>query len=168
MNLKVIEKEDLTLVKEWVNNLDFGGEYEPITQETLGDVEKEFDGLDGGQWFFVEKKDGRKLGYVAHYLVAGKVPEIGYALAPSERGKGYGTEAVKIIVDYLFLARPVVRIQATTDPNNLASQKLLRKAGFKREGTIRKHIFMRGEWRDSYLYSILREEWKRPKALIRT
>ena len=97
VNLKIIEKEDLSLVKEWMSNLDFGGEYEPITQESLADVEKEYDGLDGGQWFFVEKKDGSKIGYIAHYLAAGKVTEIGYALVPNERGKGYGTEAVKIL-----------------------------------------------------------------------
>jgi len=168
VNLRIIEKEDLSLVKDWVNNLDFGGEYEPVIQETLADVEKEYSRLNGGQWFFVEKKDGSKLGYVAHYLAAGKLTEIGYALVPNERGKGYGTEAVRIIVDYLFLARSIVRIQATTDPKNLASQRLLEKAGFKREGTIRKHIFMRGEWRDSYLYSILKEEWKEPRILAKS
>ena len=34
VNLRIIEKEDLTLVKEWVNNIEFAGEYEPISQET--------------------------------------------------------------------------------------------------------------------------------------
>ena len=167
VNLRIIEKEDLSLVKDWVNNLDFGGEYEPITQESLADLEKEYDGLNGGQWFFVEKKDGSKIGHVAHYLAAGKATEIGYALIPNERGKGYGTEAVKIVVDYLFLARPIVRIQVITDTRNLASQRLLETAGFEREGIIRKDIFIRGEWRDSVLYSLLREEWKEPRILTK-
>jgi RimJ/RimL family protein N-acetyltransferase len=51
---------------------------------------------------------------------------------------------------------------------NLASQKVLEKAGFKREGILRKSAFERGEWRDFYVYSILREEWKEPKILTRT
>jgi RimJ/RimL family protein N-acetyltransferase len=43
---------------------------------------------------------------------------------------------------------------------------VLEKAGFTLEGTIRKHV--RGERRDAYLFSILREEWKEPKILTRT
>jgi RimJ/RimL family protein N-acetyltransferase len=45
-------------------------------------------------------------------LTQGKLTAIGYALLPNERGKGYGSEAVKIIVDYLFLSKNMVRIQA--------------------------------------------------------
>jgi RimJ/RimL family protein N-acetyltransferase len=42
----------------------------------------------------------------------------------------------------------------------------LGKAGFKKEGVVRKSLFTRGEWRNMILYSILREEWKEPKILI--
>jgi ribosomal-protein-alanine N-acetyltransferase len=51
---------------------------------------------------------------------------------------------------------------------NVGSQKVLEKAGFKMEGTIRKAFFLRGYLRDSILYSILRDEWKEPKILVRT
>jgi len=61
-----------------------------------------------------------------------------------------------------------MRIQAQTDQRNVASQRVLEKAGFKKEGTLRKNFFMRGEWTDDYIYSILREEWKEPKILTRT
>jgi RimJ/RimL family protein N-acetyltransferase len=98
---------------------------------------------------------------------AGKQLEVGFFLVPSERGKGYGTEALKIIVDYLFLSRSTMRIQVQTDPRNLASQRILEKAGFVKEGTLRKNFFMRGELRDCLLYSILREEWKEPKILTK-
>ena len=94
--------------------------------------------------------------------------EIAYGLNPNERGKGYGTEAVQLVVDYLFLSKDLARIQAIADVRNKASQRVLEKAGFQREGTIRKSIFNRGELRDYYLYSILREEWKEPKILAKT
>jgi RimJ/RimL family protein N-acetyltransferase len=87
---------------------------------------------------------------------------------PNERGKGYCSEAVKIMVDYLFLSKDTGRIQAQTDPRNIASQKVLEKVGFKKEGILRRSFFTRGEWRDAYVYSILREEWKEPKILTRT
>jgi RimJ/RimL family protein N-acetyltransferase len=71
------------------------------------------------------------------------------------------------MVDFLFLSRETMRIQATTDTRNLGSQKVLEKTGFKREGTLRKYGFVRGELRDQYLYSILREEWKESQILTR-
>jgi ribosomal-protein-alanine N-acetyltransferase len=61
-----------------------------------------------------------------------------------------------------------MRVQAITDVRNAGSQKVLGKAGFKKEGTLRKLLFMRGDWRDACVYSILREEWKEPKILART
>ena len=94
--------------------------------------------------------------------------EIGYALIPAERGNGYCTEAVKIMVDYLFMSRNIVRIQAATNSENKISQKVLETAGFQREGTERKGIFVYGKWADLYIYGILRDDWKEPKILTKT
>jgi ribosomal-protein-alanine N-acetyltransferase len=98
-------------------------------------------------------------------MVSGQHFEIGYRLVPQARNKGYCTEAARVLVDFLFLSKNIVRIQAKTNPRNVASQRVLEKAGFKREGLIRKDVFIRGQWQDSVLYSIFREEWKKPKIL---
>jgi RimJ/RimL family protein N-acetyltransferase len=164
VNLDIVEKADLSILRSWFNDLDSMGEFEPISQETLGDLEKQYDNLVGGQWFFVEKKDGTKIGYIAHFKSKGCVG-IWYMLIPKERRKGYGSEAVRIMVDYLFLSREIVRIQAETHPDNIASQKVLEKSGFTMEGLIRKSFFSRGRYRDTAMWSILREEWKEPKIL---
>jgi RimJ/RimL family protein N-acetyltransferase len=141
------------------------GQYEPILQETRVSLEKQYDRLTEGQWFFVEKRDGKKIGYICHYLAGAKLTEIGYAIVPGERRKGYGTEAVMIMVDYLFLSKNIPRIQVQTDEENRASQRILKKSEFKKEGIIRKSFFFRGEWRNQALFSILRDEWKKPKIL---
>ena len=168
MNLRLEEKEDMKLVSEWLNNPDYFGEYVPLKQQSRTELEKGYDTMPPEvRWFIIEKKDESKIGSIGHFP-AGKLFEIGYAIIPSERGKGCCTEAVKIMVDYLFLSKDIGRIQAHTDIRNAASQKVLEKVGFKKEGTIRKSNFIRGEWRDTYLYSILREEWKEPKILTRT
>jgi RimJ/RimL family protein N-acetyltransferase len=135
------------------------------------EAEKMFENPHEEKSFIIEKKDGSKIGFIAHFYVlhvAGRQLEIGYSLVPSERGKGYCTEAAQLMVDYLFLSKDTMRIQAQTDPRNVASHKVLEKVGFKKEGTLRKSFFMRGEWRDAYIYSILREEWKEPKILTKT
>jgi RimJ/RimL family protein N-acetyltransferase len=86
---------------------------------------------------------------------------------PSERKKGYATEATELMVDYLFLSKEIARVQAIVDVRNKASQRVLEKAGFQREGTVRDGYFNRGEWRSEYIYGFLRKEWKEPKILTK-
>jgi ribosomal-protein-alanine N-acetyltransferase len=171
VNLRVMEREDLPLFAEWVNKPGFLGEYNGLMQLSRSEAEKMVENPYELKYFVIEKKDGSKIGLIFHFYVlhpAGRQLEIGYALVPSERGKGHCTEAIRIMVDYLFLSRDTMRVQACTDTRNLASQKVLEKTGFKREGVSRKNFFTRGRWTDDYLYSILREEWKEPKILTRT
>jgi RimJ/RimL family protein N-acetyltransferase len=164
-----MEKEDLPLFQEWVNNPGFMGEYLPPTQWSTAESEAFEASPFEPKAFMVEKKDGSKIGYIEHYYMLhpfmGKLLEIDYALLPSERGKGYCTEAVQLMIDYLFLSMDVNRIQATASTKNKGSQKVLEKAGFTREGTIRKSVS--GARRDEFLYSILSEEWKEPKILTK-
>lgn len=90
-----MEKEDLPIVKDWVNDHTFLGEFEPSLQETKASLEKQYEQLSEGQWFFVGKKGGARIGYVCHYLAWGRLTEIGYALVPSERGKGMALKLSK-------------------------------------------------------------------------
>jgi RimJ/RimL family protein N-acetyltransferase len=175
VNLRIVEKEDLPLIAEWMNNPEFWGQYFSPIQRTRTQMEKAFESnsLDPLEYrqFIIEKKDGTKIGGIAHFNMLApymKMLEIGYALLPSERGKGYCTEAAKIMVDYLFLSKDIACIQATTDVGNVASQKVLENAGFQKEGIMRKRFFSNGAWRDTVLFSILREEWKEPKIFTKT
>jgi RimJ/RimL family protein N-acetyltransferase len=168
VNLRIMEKEDLPFYVNWVNDPAFFGEYNPVEQTTKAEMEKNYGtSPPERKRFFIEKKDGTKIGVIGVFPV-GDLWEIGFTLIPSQRGKGYGPEAVTIMVDYLFLSRDLVRIQANTDLRNMASQSLLERTGFKREGVVRKSMFIHGQWRDLLLYSILREEWKEPKILTKT
>jgi ribosomal-protein-alanine N-acetyltransferase len=169
VNLRVVEKEDLPTVAEWFNNPEFSGEYDPLDeQQSMVDIEKRYGNLGPDQkWFIIEKKDRTTIGFAGSFVV-GRLLEIGYALVSSERGKGFGTETARILVDYVFLSKDIVRIQAGTHIENKASQKVLEKAGFTREGIVRKEMFVRRKWADFYRYSILREEWKTSKILTRT
>jgi len=163
-----MEKEDLPLIAEWMNNLEFSGEYERLRQLSKSELQKGFDSKpqDVGA-FFIEKKDGTKVGGISHGP-QGKAQELGFNILPNERRKGYCSEALMIMVDYLFLSKDIVRIQAHVDVRNEGSQRTLEKAGFKKEGLIRKDDFVYGKWTDDYIYSILREEWTEPKILTRT
>ena len=175
VNLRVMDSDDVDFVVECRNSMDFWGEYISADQISKAEWLKHYDNpsnlgiLIESKTFIVQKKDGTKIGFINHRLnLPYKWMEISYSLVPNERKKGYGTEAVQVIVDYLFLSKDVARIHAFADVRNRASQRVLEKAGFQREGTMRKCVFNRGQLRDYCIYSILREEWKEPKILTRT
>ena len=173
VNLRLVEREDVDFMVECFNNVDFWGEYDPIVPQRLkAERLSQFDNpsqlaiLTERVRFVVQEKAGAKVGFIGHWLAQpNRWMEIGYNIIPSKRSKGYGTEVVQLIVDYLFLSRDIVRIQAVTDVRNKASQRVLEKAGFKKEGTVRKSGFVRGKWSNAHLFSVLREEWKQPKIL---
>lgn len=83
---------------------------------------------------------------------------IGCTLLPEHRGRGIGTEAQRLLVEYLFATTPAVRIEADTDVDNRAERACLEKIGFTQEGVLRRVGFRAGSWRDVVRYSLLRGE----------
>lgn len=81
--------------------------------------------------------------------------EIGYGLHPDWWGRGLGTDLARTLLTFGFRELGLHRIEATADPRNTASQRVLEKAGMRREGLIREHMLIRGRWRDSLSYAIL-------------
>jgi RimJ/RimL family protein N-acetyltransferase len=85
---------------------------------------------------------------------------IGMGMSKLEyRNKGYGKEAVKLIIEYGFNNYGLERITANTLETNIPAQKSLEKLGFKLEGKERKAIYFAGEKYDRYNYGILVEEY---------
>lgn len=83
--------------------------------------------------------------------------ELGYYIAEEYWGKGIMTEAVKQICKYVFEKSDVIRIYAEPFAYNMASCRVLEKAGFQYEGTLRKNAVKNGKIIDMKMYSILKE-----------
>jgi RimJ/RimL family protein N-acetyltransferase len=79
-------------------------------------------------------------------------------LLPEHRGQGHGTTAQRQLADYLLATTTVHRLEATTEIDNTAEQRALERAGFVREGLLRGRGFVRGQWRDGYMYARLRHD----------
>ena len=80
--------------------------------------------------------------------------ELGYFIGEPFWGKGIATEAVKQMVEYGFKNFDVVRIFARPFGNNIPSQKVLEKAGFKLEARIEKNIYKNDDFLDELIYAI--------------
>lgn len=85
---------------------------------------------------------------------------IGYCFNRHFWGQGYATEAAKVLLTFGFNQLKLHRIFATCDPKNIASKCVLEKIGMQREGLLREHEWVKGIWRDSFLYAILEHEWE--------
>ena len=106
----------------------------------------------------MELTGGSKLVGLLFYY---KVPyfdyfEVGFYIVPAERGNGYGTEAMRQLVKFIFGTYSTETIVAGTSSLNLPSQKALQKTGFKEIGTMQKTLFRNGQWEDSIIYQIMR------------
>lgn len=91
-----------------------------------------------------------------------RTADIGYVLARAYWGQGYMVEAARAVLDAAFRELGLHRVWATCDPRNRASYRVMEKLGMRREAHFRKDVMEKGEWRDSYLYAILAEEWPAP------
>lgn len=80
---------------------------------------------------------------------------VGYFLDERHNGKGYTTEAVKLIVKYAFEELKLHRVEAGVMPHNIGSIRVLEKAGFEKEGLARKNVKINGKWEDHQQMAIV-------------
>ena len=85
--------------------------------------------------------------------------EIGYSLSRAYWNRGLMTEALNGMLRYCFEELKLNRIEAQHEVENPASGAVMRHAGMRREGTLRKRIYNKGQFRDMELYAILKEEY---------
>jgi RimJ/RimL family protein N-acetyltransferase len=89
---------------------------------------------------------------------------LGIALGREHIGRGYGTDAVRVIVGYGFREIGLHRIQLEVAPFNPAGIRAYEKAGFTEEGRLRESVLHDGRWYDQVLLSILDHEWAARRA----
>lgn len=112
--------------------------------------------------FFIELNGIRRL---AGGITIGKVQrgvadicELGYWMGQPYAGQGYMAESLGLVIAHVFSALGLHRIEAACIPENTRSIRLLEKAGFVREGVMRSYLRINGQWRDHYLYALLRDD----------
>ena len=175
VSLRAAEVEDADMLAIWFSDPDFSGDFQHFPCQTPRvHIEKRIanHSMYGAEWvdLIISDSKGGSVGWMAHYTATPNFGwvEVGVAIAPGSRSKGYASEAVQILTDYLFLSRDLNRVQAVVDRSNAASLRVFEKSGFSEEGVLRQSIWNRqGRWGDGIMLSILREEWGEPKILVR-
>lgn len=94
--------------------------------------------------------------------------DFGYVLNRKYWGHGYMTESARAILNIAFNQLNLHRVWATCDTRNRASYRVMEKLGMRREGAFVKNVMEKGEWRDTYLYAILADEWEAKRLQARS
>jgi RimJ/RimL family protein N-acetyltransferase len=132
------------------------------TPYTVADAQRlvaEMSAMDGPRraaWIQIAiELDGALVGDVAVGLDAsGGVATIGYTMAPSHQGRGLAREAVGTVVDRLFDVSGVHRVEASLDPRNIASARLVESLGFDLEGVAVEAVRDGDGWADEARYAL--------------
>ncbi len=84
--------------------------------------------------------------------------EIGITMACEHQGRGYATEAVSCLLDYVFRRLGKHRVIAVVNTRNTPAVRLLERVGMRREGHFIENVWFKGEWGDEYQYAMLERE----------
>lgn len=145
LHLKRPAKEDLVLMADWSRSPEACGPYlscENLEQEQLCDQLKS-----GAMWNDREKRfmihrNGSPIGHIRYWTPCGQLNTAVISVkvaVPSQRGKGFGTEAQKFLIKHLMENENIHQIQMYTDINNAPQQRCLRKLGFEIKEALRYH-----------------------------
>jgi [ribosomal protein S5]-alanine N-acetyltransferase len=91
---------------------------------------------------------------------AAQFVNLGYWMGREHAGRGLMTEAVGVVIPFVFDSLGLHRIHAAFLPDNLASRRVLEKNGFKEEGFAEKYLQIDGKWCDHVLFGLTRERYE--------
>lgn len=114
----------------------------------------------GGRWIIANRDTDEYVGDIGLFQFDAEhnKVELGYKLGREHSGQGVISSVIAAIVDWGFKTYPYNRIQASVDPRNEGSRKVLLNNGFTSEGVLRDYELERGEYVDIEMFSILRRD----------
>ena len=166
VTIRAVERDDLKRLHELSQQVDLvllaDGHWRP---SPLAASEKHFDKNleDRDIAEFVIEVDGKVIGDLGLHSRdhRSRVSSFGVAIYDREYlGKGYGREAIALLLDWAFNDRNYERIWLTTWSSNQRAVRCYQALGFIQEARLRRHVFTDGEYVDELIMGMLRDEWR--------
>ena len=148
--------------------------YQGWIPETIEEVEVFIDKISkqiniAETWFqfvIVNKECNKIIGDIGIHFIdkANQQTEIGCTLNKDFQNKGFATEALKNVIDYLFNELNKHRIIASIDPENKSSIRLVERLGFRKEAHFIQSLFINDKWVDDLIYALIEKDWNKLKS----
>ncbi len=163
--LRPVELGDIPQYTQWLNDptvrAGVGGAL-PIGEKRMRErVENEWYGPNEFQLTIVLREGNRAVGGLSVNSIKWKDRSARMAISigvPDCRGKGYGTEAIRLVLDHAFGGLGLNRLELDVYANNSRAVRCYERLGFQREGVRRQAVFLDGGYVDMYVYGILAAE----------
>lgn len=164
VTLRAMTEEDYPRKLEFLHDVEFelAGGGDPPRPHLLSGVTEFMTERAKDSLGFAIEADGRLIGDIGlfHLNRVNGTAEVGIGIGVAEyRGRGYGREAMALIVDYGFRLQNLRRIWLEVHGNNERAQRSYRAVGFRDEGRQREHVWLNGSYIDLLLMGLLRSEW---------
>lgn len=165
ITLRPVRDNDLDQLHAYHLDIDNRGDFFPRTIQSQPLFYKRFQ--ESGFWeneygmLVIASATGEMLGHIEFFKTVNYLDEyeLSYQVYATEhRNHGIATEAVTLLVCYLFANKRVNRIRLVIHPDNLASRRLAEKCGFRHEGTARGAWYHKGIHHDVEIYAVLHED----------
>ena len=167
--LREFRQEDLSGIRSWVNDYDtaryLGAAYQKPQswEQTESYLMSLLNGEAGGvQLAIADKESRRYLGQCALTMIdnAARRAELAIVLAPDSANRGYGREAIDLLLRFAFLQLNLNRVYLQVHADNTRAIHVYEACGFVREGCLRAHFYRDGRYIDAVQMGILRAEWE--------
>ena len=167
--LRALRREDLPRLCVFNNDLEveLAGGGDPPFPQSLERLQAEFDseaakGGRNGPAFAIEA-DGQLIGQCALFQFdeVAHTAMLGIGIGDkSYWGRGYGGEAIRLLLDYAFRLRNLRRVWLSVNSTNERAIRAYRACGFVEEGRLRQHVWSNGAYIDLVYMGLLRTEWQ--------
>jgi RimJ/RimL family protein N-acetyltransferase len=173
VRIRALEMTDIDEIMKWINdpevidNLLMRYPVSKYLEEKW--LEKTYDTSDmRNKTFALETKDGVYIGGIGLHKInwENRNAEVGIVIGKKEYwGKGYGTDAMLALLEFAFNHMNLHRVYLQVYDFNLRGIRSYEKCGFKKEGALRDDRFSRGEYHDTVIMGILKEEFEKIRPL---
>ncbi len=167
VRLRPIEPEDVPLLHRWINAsaaLEWLQRRLPLTRRAEQAWAARAATDPQMPTFIIQTRRGVDIG-VSGLQLEGARATLGIAIhEPQYWSRGFGQDAVEVLVNGAFRVLPLQRIELLVLPDNLRAIRCYEKAGFVREGLLRNYVYSGGKMHDVVIMSILHDEWLRARV----
>lgn len=170
--IRPITIADKTRIFEYRHDKDVN-KFQGWTPESIDDVEAFISKISAvinlpNTWFqfvIIEKETLELVGDLGIHFIdtENQQAEIGCTLDKNFHNKGYATESLIRVIDYLFTDLGKHRITASIDPGNKSSIRLVERIGFRKEAHFVESLFINGKWVDDVIYAMTEKDWAKRK-----
>ncbi len=162
ISLRTVEKEDIEFLRDGVNHPEVRKHMGNTGPQNLESEEEFFENIveasDGIHLLICREDEPMGIVKLEEKEKPSNIAELGLWLHPEFHSKGYGTEAIELIVEHGFRQLNYQKLYARAHEDNKGSQRIWEKHGFEKEGQLREHVLVEGEHRDMIYYGLLRGE----------